>query len=387
VAKWQPSVENLVNARCLIISETDLLAVDSRFNIHHKKQKKMKILITGNMGYIGPSVVSHLRKIYPEAQLIGLDMGYFANCLTNEKVLPECKVDIQYFADVRRLSDDFLEKVDAIVHLAAISNDPMGNKFENVTFEINHQASVNLAKKAKESGVSSFIFASSCSMYGAAEEKPKNENSPLNPLTAYAKSKVYTERDLEQLAGDGFKITSLRFSTACGMSDRLRLDLVLNDFVAGAVASGKITILSDGTPWRPLIHVRDMARAIEWAISRNAADGGEFLAINVGRNDWNFQVKDLAEAVENLMPNVEVSINQNAEPDMRSYRVDFSLFKKLAPHHQPRLDLPTTIEKLKDGLESMGFQDENFRNSRFMRLKVLTHLRETNLLTETLEWA
>jgi nucleoside-diphosphate-sugar epimerase len=346
----------------------------------------MKILITGNMGYIGPCVISHLRGIYPKAKLIGLDMGYFANCLTNEKALPECKVDIQYFTDIRRLSVDILKEVDAVVHLAAISNDPMGNKFEKVTFDINHKASVNLAIKAKESGVANFVFASSCSMYGAAEEKPKDEASALNPLTAYAKSKVYTEKDLETLAGEGFTVTSLRFSTACGMSDRLRLDLVLNDFVAGAVASGKITILSDGTPWRPLIHIRDMARAIEWAIKRDGADEGDFLAINIGCNEWNFQVKDLAEAVAKVIPNIEVSINQNAEPDKRSYRVDFGLFKKLAPNHQPVFDLPTTIAELKQGLEGMKFKDENFRNSRFMRLKVLTHLRETNLLSETLEW-
>jgi nucleoside-diphosphate-sugar epimerase len=346
----------------------------------------MKILITGNMGYIGPCVVSHLRGIYPQAKLIGLDMGYFANCLTNEKALPECKVDMQYFTDIRLLSDDILNEVDAVVHLAAISNDPMGNKFEKVTYDINHRASVNLAKKARESGVTNFVFASSCSMYGAAEQKPKDETSALNPLTAYAKSKVFTERDLEPLAGDGFTVTSLRFSTACGMSDRLRLDLVLNDFVAGAVASGIITILSDGSPWRPLIHIRDMARAIEWAIRRDGADGGEFLAVNVGCNEWNFQVKDLASAVAGVIPNIDVSINQDAEPDKRSYQVDFSLFKKLAPNHQPLLDLPTTIQELKEGLEGMNFQNENFRNSRFMRLKALTHLRETNMLTETLEW-
>jgi nucleoside-diphosphate-sugar epimerase len=255
-----------------------------------------------------------------------------------------------------------------------------------VTFDINHRASINLARKAKESGVANFVFASSCSMYGAAEDIARNETSPLNPLTAYAKSKVYTERDLQPLADDGFKVTSLRFSTACGMSDRLRLDLVLNDFVAGAVASGKITILSDGTPWRPLIHVRDMARAIEWAISRDGADGGDFLAVNVGCNEWNFQVKDLADAVTKVIPDIKVSVNKDAEPDNRSYRVDFSLFKQLAPEHQPKIDLPSAIEELREGLQAMGFTDENFRNSQFMRLKVLTHLREADLLTETLEW-
>jgi nucleoside-diphosphate-sugar epimerase len=346
----------------------------------------MRFLITGNMGYIGPCVVGHLRDTNPGAELIGLDTGYFANCLTNEKMMPECKVDIQYFADVRQLPADLFKDVDAVVHLAAISNDPMGKHFENVTFEINHRASINLARRAKESGVTNFVFASSCSMYGAAENNARNESSVLNPLTAYAKSKVYTERDLQPLADDGFKVTSLRFSTACGMSDRLRLDLVLNDFVAGAVASGRITILSDGTPWRPLIHVRDMARAIEWAISRDGADGGNFLAVNVGCNEWNFQVKDLADSVTKVLPGIEVSINKDAEPDNRSYRVDFSKFKKLAPNHQPKIDLLSAIEELRDGLQGMGFTDENFRNSQFIRLKVLTRLRETHLLTESLEW-
>jgi nucleoside-diphosphate-sugar epimerase len=347
----------------------------------------MKILITGNMGYIGPCVVSHLRSCYPDVQLVGLDMGYFANCLTNAAILPECKVDVQYFADVRKVSSNILQDVDAVVHLAAISNDPMGNKFEDVTLDINYRSSINLAKMAKAAGAKTFVFASSCSMYGSAEDQPRTEQSPLNPLTAYAKSKVYTERELEPLADKDFKVTSLRFSTACGMSERLRLDLVLNDFVAGTVASKKISILSDGTPWRPLINIKDMARAFEWAIGRKTANGGNFLAVNVGSDDWNFQVKDLAYAVKKVIPKVEVSINKDAEPDKRSYRVDFNLFKKLAPDHQPKVDLRSTIEELRDGLQGMGFDDANFRNSQFIRLKVLTHLRETNLLTETLEWA
>jgi nucleoside-diphosphate-sugar epimerase len=346
----------------------------------------MKILISGNMGYIGPCVVSHLRSRYPDAQLVGLDMGYFANCLTHATILPECRVDVQYFADVRKVSSHILQDVDAVVHLAAISNDPMGNKFEDVTLDINYRSSINLAKMAKAAGVKAFVFASSCSIYGSAEDEPRMEQSALNPLTAYARSKVYTEKHLKPLADSGFKVTSLRFSTACGMSERLRLDLVLNDFVAGAVVSKKITILSDGTPWRPLINTQDMARAIDWAINRKAAEGGSFLAVNVGSDDWNFQVKDLAYAVKKVVPDVEVSINRDAEPDKRSYRVDFSLFKKLAPDHQPQFNLRSTVEKLRDGLQGMGFADANFRNSRFIRLKVLTHLRETNLLSEKLEW-
>jgi nucleoside-diphosphate-sugar epimerase len=346
----------------------------------------MKILITGNMGYIGPCVVSHLRSCWPDVELIGLDMGYFASCLTNAQILPECRVDVQYFTDIRRISSDVLKGFDAVVHLAAISNDPMGNEFENVTLDVNYRASINLAKLSKSAGVKAFIFASSCSMYGAAEDNAKTENSTLNPLTAYAKSKVYTEKELEPLSDSKFKVTSLRFSTACGMSDRLRLDLVLNDFVAGAVASKKITILSDGSPWRPLINIKDMARAIEWAIVRDIADGGEFLAVNVGSDEWNYQVKDLAAAVAKVIPDVEVSINANAQPDKRSYRVNFDLFKRLAPNHQPKVDLITSIEELRNGLKEMGFNDPDFRDSKYMRLKTLNILRKSGYLSEKLEW-
>ena len=313
-------------------------------------------------------------------------MGYFANCLTNTNILPECRIDLQNFGDVRRISKNLLQGIDAIVHLAAISNDPMGKTFENVTMDINYRASIELAKKAKEMGVKAFVFASSCSMYGAAEDSAKTEESQLNPLTAYARSKVFTERDIEKIAGDGFVITSLRFSTACGMSPRLRLDLVLNDFVAGAIASKQITILSDGTPWRPLINVKDMARAIEWAIGRDSNNGGEFLAVNVGSNEWNYQVKDLAYAVAEVVPGVEISINKNAAPDKRSYRVNFDYYKKLAPNHQPQYDLIRTIEELRDGMEAMGFDDERFRNSNFMRLNMLNQLRGKGLLNENLEW-
>lgn len=346
----------------------------------------MKVLITGNMGYIGPVVVSHLRSCYPDITLVGLDMGYFATCLTDTQILPECKVNLQYFADVRHISKDFLKDIDAIVHLAAISNDPMGKTFEEVTMDVNFNASVELAKKAKEAGVNTYVFASSCSIYGAGDDSPRTEKCTLNPLTAYAKSKVLAEKALEKLAGKEFKITSLRFSTACGMSERLRLDLVLNDFVAGAVASRQITILSDGTPWRPLINIKDIARAIEWSINRDEDNGGEFVAVNVGSDEWNYQIKGLCEAVSEVISDVKISINKAAQPDKRSYRVSFELFRKLAPSHQPRYDLVATVKELKAGLENMGFQDVNFRNSKYVRLKVLTGLREKGLLNENLEW-
>jgi nucleoside-diphosphate-sugar epimerase len=275
---------------------------------------------------------------------------------------------------------------DVVVNLAAISNDPMGTKFESVTLDVNHESGIKLAKRAKAVGVKSFIFASSCSMYGAASDGAKTEDSTLNPLTAYARSKVFTERDLKPLADDQFAVTCLRFATACGMSPRLRLDLVLNDFVACALSSKHITILSDGTPWRPLINVKDMAVAIDWAIGRPASLGS-FLAINTGSNDWNYQVKDLAEAVARVIPGVKVSINTDAPPDKRSYRVDFGLYKKLAPDHQPRYNLEQTIKELSEGLTAMRFNDSQFRDSRLMRLKVLTTLQEKKQLNDNLQWA
>lgn len=339
------------------------------------------------MGYIGPCVADQLRRVYPDAILIGYDIGYFAHCLTGASGLPETRLDQQYFGDMREINPGILEGVDAVVHLAAISNDPMGNSFEKVTKEINDESSARLAKLAHAAGVRRFVFASSCSMYGFAEGGPRKEDDALNPLTAYARSKVATENILRELATNDFIVTSLRFATACGMSERLRLDLVLNDFVAGAVASRQITILSDGTPWRPLIHIEDMARAVEWAIQRDLSSGGAFLAVNTGSNEWNYQVKDLAHAVAKAIPDVSVSINKNAQPDKRSYQVDFTLFKKLAPRHQPQVDLSSAIQGLKKGLEEMGFADGDFRNSQFMRLKVLTHLRERGVLDEQLRWA
>ena len=222
-------------------------------------------------------------------------------------------------------------------------------------------------------------------MYGLADDTPRKETSPLNPLTAYAKSKVRTEVELEKLADKDFMVTCLRFATACGMSERLRLDLVLNDFVACAVTSGNITILSDGTPWRPLIHIKDMARAFDWAAGRDKSLG-DFLAVNVGSNVWNYQVKRLAEAVAEIIPNVNISINKDAPPDSRSYRVDFALYERLAPKHQPEVGLLDAVRELKEGLQAMDFSDPNFRGSKYMRLEVLKGLREKGLLDGNLEW-
>jgi nucleoside-diphosphate-sugar epimerase len=346
----------------------------------------MKILVVGNMGYVGPGVVSQLRNKYPDSEIIGYDMGYFGNCLSNPPFLSEVKLNRQIIGDVRHFNESIMNNIDTVIYLAAISNDPMGKKYEDITLEVNYKCAIQMAKLAREKGVRTFVFASSCSMYGKADEKAKTENDELNPLTAYARSKVFAERDLKPLATERFIITCLRFATACGYSHRLRLDLVLNDFVASAVASKQITILSDGTPWRPLINVLDMARAIEWAITRSPDNGGQFLAVNAGSNEWNYTVKELAEAVAEIIPGVKISVNPDAPPDKRSYKVNFNLFKQLAPDHQPVRDLKRTIKDLKENLEAIKFDDVNFRESTLMRLKALEKLQTNNHLDENLEW-
>jgi len=346
----------------------------------------MRILITGNMGYIGPILVAHLRKAIPGASIIGYDSGLFGHCLTAAATLPEVQCDVQHFGDVRAIPDEVIAQADAVVMLAAVSNDPMGLQFEAVTSEINFDACANIARRAVRAGVGRVVFASSCSMYGYAEGGARKETDDLNPLTAYARSKVATERALEAMAPGSSVITSLRFSTACGMSPRLRLDLVLNDFVACAMASREITVLSDGSPWRPLIDVKDMARAIEWALVRDPAVAGEYVAVNVGTDTWNCQVRDLAEAVAAAVPGTSVSINTNALPDKRSYRVDFTKYREIAPDHQPRVTLQQAIGELKTGMERMNFADANFRSSQFMRLKVLEAHIASGALNEQLYW-
>jgi nucleoside-diphosphate-sugar epimerase len=345
----------------------------------------MKILINGNLGYIGPVVARHFRRMMPGAQLVGFDTGFFAGCLLDPRGCPEAVLDAQYYGDVRRPPSDLFSGVDAVVQLAAISNDPMGNAFEKVTEEINASAAADIARKAKAAGVRSFVFASSCSVYGAGGDDAKTENSALSPLTAYARSKISAEHALEPLAGPDFGVTCLRFATACGFSERIRLDLVLNDFVASALTTGKITILSDGTPWRPLIHVNDMARAIEWAASRPVS-GGAHLVLNVGANDWNYRVRDLADGVRSYLGDVDIVLNPAALPDKRSYRVDFGRYASLAPQHQPRETLASAVADVADGLLQAGFADANFRCSNYIRLKVLSELRARGDISPDLYW-
>lgn len=344
----------------------------------------MKFLITGNMGYVGSVLTPYLRLKHPTAEIIGYDAAFFASCLLDQIRFPEKAVNAQHFGDVRKLDPKLFEGVDAVIHLAAISNDPMGKEFEAVTDSINHIESINIAKIAKQAGVKNFVFASSCSVYGFASDAAKTEKDEVNPLTAYAKSKIETEIGLIEIASDEFTVTCLRFATACGFSPRLRLDLVLNDFVASAIAAKKISILSDGSPCRPLIDVYDMARAMDWASSRKGENGGDYLVVNTGANIANYVVKEIADLVTTIVPDTDVEINLNAAPDKRSYKVDFSLFEKLAPDFQPIKKLSDSIIDLVNGLSTVKFSDTNFRNSALIRLNVLKTLKSESIVDNDL---
>lgn len=345
----------------------------------------MRVLITGNMGYLGPPVAREVRARWPEAEIIGLDTGFFAHCLSGSGPLPEVALDRQIFADVRDVTPETFPHCDVVICLAALSNDLAGDLDEEATLAINHRAAVRIAEIAKRAGAAALVFASSCSVYGHSDT-PRTETSELRPLSTYARSKALAERDLAPLASESFVVTCLRFGTACGMSERLRLDLVLNDFVAGAVASRHVRVVSDGSPWRPLVDVRDMARATAWAVSRRASNGGAFVAVNVGSDRCTFQVRELAELVAATVGGTRVSVNEDAHPDPRSYRADFSLLRQLAPGDLPCVSIEESIATLVDGLESID-KTGAFWRERYLRAGMLRKYRTAGELTDDLRWS
>jgi nucleoside-diphosphate-sugar epimerase len=345
----------------------------------------MRVLVVGNMGYVGSVLVQHLRNVMPHAELVGFDNAYFGHNLLPGATIPERLINRQIFGDVRDLTPDVLVGCDAVVELAAVSNDPMGNTFEDATLSINRDASIRIARMAQAAGCKSFVFASSCSVYGVADGGARTERDATAPETAYARSKVETENGLSSIEGEMI-ITALRFATACGSSPRLRLDLVLNDFVSNALREKSIRVLSDGSPWRPLIDVADMARAIEWAITRSAEQGGQILVVNTGINANNFQVRHLAEAVGKALPEAMISINTEAPVDSRSYRVDFSLFAQLAPEHQPLQTLEDSIEHLIASMRRAAIDQRHIPCLHLIRLKELQRLIGMNSLSTNLEW-
>ncbi|MDX2202379.1 MAG: SDR family oxidoreductase [Hyphomicrobiaceae bacterium] len=324
----------------------------------------MRVLLVGGNGYLGPVVGATLRKLIKPDVLDAMDTQWFTATALEPWREPFSSIGE---IDKREIGGDILRRYDVVVDFAAVSNDPMSADFEAATMEINHQAAVDLARRAKAAGVKRFIFASSCSIYGSAGDGAKSEQDPKGPLTAYAKSKWAGEVDLEPLADERFSVIALRFATACGWSPTLRADLVLNDFVATALTERKILVLSDGTPWRPLIHTKDIGRAVAWA-SQVAQEG--FAAYNVGSNAWTLTIGELAKNVGEIL-GVPYEISGAANADKRSYRVAFDKYEATASAWLPQEKVGSAVEEMREMMGKHMDRFVNFRKSNLIRLNVL----------------
>lgn len=340
----------------------------------------MKVLLTGSGGYIGIVTAPYL--IERGHEVVGVDTGYYESGWLFHSGQRQPAIIVQ---DIRRLTVSDLIGFDAVVHMAELSNDPLGQLNRELTFQINHQGSVKLAQAAKAAGVTRFVYMSSCSVYGIGEEgEIKTEESPVNPQTAYAECKVLVERDLAQLADDSFSPVFLRNATAFGPSPRQRFDVVLNNLAGLAWTTGKIAMVSDGTPWRPLVHILDIAQAVACALEapREAIHNQVF---NVGDSRYNYRVREIAEIVAEVFPGCELTFGRN-DGDNRSYRVDFSKIATRLPGFACRYDAVAGARQLRAVFERIGMTREIFEAPPYTRLKMLRHLIATNQLDAELFW-
>ena len=340
----------------------------------------MRVLVTGHKGYIGTVLIPML--LAAGHEVVGMDTDFYEKSTfgAHLQTIPDIKKDIR---DVE-LRD--LEGFEAVIHLAGLSNDPLGNLNPHLTFEINHISSVKLAKFSKQAGVSRYIFSSSCSNYGAGGQDWLTEESAFNPVTPYGISKVRTEQDVMTLADDQFSPTYLRNATAFGVSPRLRFDLVLNNLTAWAFTTGQVYIKSDGTPWRPIVHIEDISRAF-LAVLNAPREAIHNQAFNVGRNEDNYQIRDIANIVQEIVPNCHIEYAKDAGPDTRCYRVDCRKIARILPEFKPQWNARRGVQELYSAYQSVGLTLEEFEGGRYQRIAHIKELLKTGKLTEDLRWA
>lgn len=339
----------------------------------------MRVLVTGHQGYIGTVLVPML--IAAGHDVVGLDSDLYERSTFGEGLptIPSIK------KDVRDVTIKDVEGFEAVLHLAGLSNDPLGNLNPELTYDINYRATVHLATLAKQAGVSRYIFSSSCSNYGAGGQDWLTEDSAFNPVTPYGESKVRSEQDLAKLADDSFSPTFLRNATAFGVSPRLRFDLVLNNLTAWAFTTGRVFIKSDGTPWRPIVHIEDISRAFIAALHapRELVHNEAF---NVGRKEDNYQIRELADLVQEIVPNCIVEYAADAGPDKRCYRVDCSKIQRVLPEFQPQWDARKGVQELYAAYQKVGLTLEEFEGDRYQRIAHIKSLLANNRLSADLRW-
>jgi nucleoside-diphosphate-sugar epimerase len=339
----------------------------------------MRILLTGHKGYIGTVMVPML--LGAGHEVVGLDSDLFRQCTFAAGIHDIAELQL----DLRDAQASHLEGFDAVVHLGALSNDPLGDLNPDTTYDINHAASVRLASLAKGAGVTRFLYSSSCSSYGQAGDDLVDETATLNPITAYAISKVRVEHDVAKLADDRFSPTFLRNATAYGVSPRLRFDLVLNNLVAWAYAQGRVHIKSDGTPWRPIVHIEDISRAF-LAVLEAPREITHNQALNVGQTEENYRIRDLAEIVKDVVPGSRVEYAEGGGPDPRCYRVNFGKIRRVLPAFKPQWNARRGAEELYAAYRAGGLVIDDCEGPRFKRIDHLKYLLASNRVDATLRW-